>query len=150
MSRGQVMVTLAESQEAHTASVSFAGDQTYGEIYRMFHAAINQAPTWTQEGTWSTDIANGSQSLTLLAQDLIAISPFQKYGSLSNAAFVAQVWSNATGNAPDPNQQSWINQLTNGSSRATVLMGIADSLVSRDATAAATHANWVSIPAASS
>jgi Domain of unknown function (DUF4214) len=148
VSRGAVMVTIAASQEAHTASVSFAGDQTYGEVYRLFQAALDQGATWAQEANWSSAIANGSQSLAQLAQDLISSSSFvQKYGSLSNTAFVTTMWNNATHGAPDPDQQSWINALTNGSSRGTVLMGIADSLASRDATAAATHANWVFIPA---
>ena len=68
----------------------------------------------------------------------------QKYGTLSPPDFVATLYQNALGRAPDAaGEQVWVNAMNNGMTRAQVLLGFSDSTENRIATASATHDAWV-------
>jgi len=73
-----------------------------------------------------------------------------KYGSLTNAQFVTQLYSNILDRAPDPGDYaSWMAELSAGQSREHVLVGFADSAeaisnaVNGFVGQSGTHAAWL-------
>jgi hypothetical protein len=148
VSRGTVVLGFAESQEYEADTISTAGDVNNAELYRLYQAALDRAPDAGGQSYWSSALANGATP-TQVAQDFINSPEFQKdYGALTASEFVSTLYQNALHRAADPGGlQFWTSQLQQGSSEASVLVGIADSQESRTLTASATHANWVFIPA---
>jgi hypothetical protein len=146
-SRGSVLVGFAESQENKADTISSAGDQDNGEVYRLYQTTLDRAPDTAGLNSWSEALGSGTP-LTQIAQNFMNSTEFQqKYGGLSASDFVSTLYENALGRAADPaGLQAWTNILQQGGSEASVVIGFSDSLENRLNTAAATHANWVFIP----
>jgi hypothetical protein len=147
-SRGTVVLGFAESQEYEAKTVSTAGDNDNGEIYRLYGAALGRTPDPTGQAYWSSELAAG-EAVTQVAQGFVSSIEFQQdYGKLSVSDFVTALYQNVLHRAPDPaGLQAWTSALQGGASEASVVVGFSDSLEYRAATAGATHANWVFIPA---
>jgi hypothetical protein len=149
-SRGAVAMAIAESAEAKNDSLSTAGDNNNGEIYRLYETAFARAPEFGGLSFWSSVLASGA-TVQQVADGIAALPEFQTtYGAMTPADFVAAMYQNALGRVPSPAEaQAWVNALNSGTSKASLLVGFADSLESRERTAGATHANWVFAPAPS-
>lgn len=147
MSRGTVALGFAESQEYEADTLSTAGDNDNGEIYRLYGAAFGRTPDAPGQAFWSAALGAGA-TITQIAQSFVGSAEFQAdYGGLGVDAFVTALYHNALGRAPDAaGLQAWTNALNGGASEASVLVGFSDSLENRVNTASATHANWVFIP----
>jgi hypothetical protein len=148
LSRGAVLVDFAESQEYEGDTISTAGDPNNAEVFRVYNAALGRAPDAGGQAAWSSFLANGGTP-TQIAQGLVSSPEFmQDFGSLNDSDFVSLSYKNVLHRAADAaGAMSWTNALQQGDSRASVVVGFADSTENRALTAGATHANWVFIPA---
>ena len=146
--RGSVVLGFAQSPENQAKTLSTAGDKDNAEAFRLYQAALDRAPDDAGQTFWSNALRNGATPAQL-AQGFINSPEFQqKYGSLGASDFVAQLYENVLHRPGDAaGQQFWTNSLQQGASQASVLVGFSDSAENRMQTAAATHANWVFIPA---
>jgi len=148
VSRGEVLLSFAESPENEANTISAAGDQNNAEAYRLYQAAFNRVPDAPGETYWSAVLANGATP-TQVAQDFVSSAEFQSdfAAATTPSAFVTQLYENVLDRAPDaPGLSYWTGVLQHGASQATVLLAFSDCLENRIDTAAATHANWVFIP----
>jgi Domain of unknown function (DUF4214) len=102
---------------------------TAENVARLYGAALDRAPDAGGLEAWTGAVDNGTLSLTTVANDFTASPEFiQDYGSLSDAAFVNQLYENVLGRPADAaGAQGWDNALASGMSRGTVLMGFAES-----------------------
>jgi hypothetical protein len=148
MSRGEVTVSFAESQEEKADTVATAGDAGNAEVYRLYQTTFNRPADLAGETFWSSALAGGV-TLSQIAQDFVGSAEFQQiYGALTTGDFVATLYRNALHRPADATGlQAWTNALRQGVGQANVIAGFSDSLESRVQTAGATHANWVFIPA---
>ncbi|HEY4042057.1 MAG TPA: DUF4214 domain-containing protein [Rhodopila sp.] len=147
VSRGSVIIGFAESAEYEARTVSTAGDVDNAEIYRLYQTAFDRTPDAAGLAYWSSILASGA-SPTQVAQGFVKSAEFQReYGAMSVGDFVSATYQNALHRSPDAaGYQSWISALEGGTSEASVVVGLSDSLESRARTASATHANWVFVP----
>jgi hypothetical protein len=143
-SRGGALLAFSDSQENHRQTLPIAGSRNDAEATRLYQAAFNRSPDSAGLAFWSGRL---SQSATVdqVAQGFVDSPEFTAaYGTLGSAGFVAQLYANVLHRAPDATgQQSWLNILAGGGTRAQVLAGFADSNENRIATAGATHDAWV-------
>ncbi|MFT4080223.1 DUF4214 domain-containing protein [Rhodomicrobium sp.] len=110
----------------HTADSQTASDM----VRRLYDTTLARSADASGLSTYSTAILNGSKTEVQVANALITSSEFtSKYGTLSNSAFVTQLFQNAVGRAPTSAESTfWTNALNAGSvSRADFVVGIAES-----------------------
>src|SRR5262249_23194353 len=110
----------------HTTNSQIAGEI----IRRLYDAALNRLPSEAEIATQSQKILSGTKTEAQVAADILALPEFTNtFGTLSNAAFVAQIFTNALGRAPTASESSfWSAALTAGSvSRADFLDGMAEA-----------------------
>jgi hypothetical protein len=71
-------------------------------VVRMYYATLNRAPDKTGLEYWLTKIRNKSATFTKMADQFMASNEFKnKYGSLSNAAFVKAMYPQVFERQPD-------------------------------------------------
>ncbi len=143
-SRGDALLAFSDSQENHRQTLPIAGSQSDAEATRLYQAAFNRSPDSAGLAYWSGQLSQGA-AVAQVAQGFTGSREFAAaYGALDPAGFVAQLYANVLHRAPDAaGQQSWLNILAIGGSRAQVLAGFADSNENRIATAGMTHDAWV-------
>ena len=143
-SRGDALLAFSNSQENHRQTLPIAGSQNDAEATRLYQAAFNRSPDAAGLAYWSGQLSQGS-TVAQVAQGFVDSREFAAaYGALDSAGFVAQLYANVLHRAPDAaGQQSWLNTLASGGTRAQVLAGFAESNENRIATAGATHDAWV-------
>ena len=110
----------------HATDKQVAGDI----IRRLYDAALDRAATSSEVTTQSQKILGSTKTEAQVAADILALPEFsQKYGTLTNTAFVNQIFLNALGRTPTSSESSfWTSALTAGTvSRADLLDGIAQS-----------------------
>ena len=141
--RGEVLLNFAESPESRTKMLSIAGDKNDAEAARLYQA-LGRTPDQSGQSFWSSALANGTTS-SQVAQGFISSPEFaQQYGGLNEADFISALYQNVLHRAPDAaGSQFWAGTLQPGDSRASVLVGFADSMENRMQTAGATHDGWV-------
>jgi hypothetical protein len=145
--RGDVLTAFSQSPEFESDTLSTGGTTNNAEAYRLYVAALNRIPDAAGEAYWSSQLANGATP-TQVAQGFVNSPEFQQdYGTMSPSDFVAALYQNVLHRAGDPGgEEYWTNQLKQGVSQASVVVGFSDSIENMAQTAAATHANWVFIP----
>jgi trimeric autotransporter adhesin len=126
------MITNNTNSVEATLSKDHATDkQIAGDIVRrLYDAALDRAATASEVSTQSQKILAGTRTEAELAADILALPEFaSKYGTLSNTAFVTQIFQNAIGRAPSSAESSfWTSALNAGTvTRADLLDGIAQS-----------------------
>ena len=101
---------------------------TAGEVYRLYGAALGRAPDPVGLAGW-THALNAGTSLQSVANSFVTSAEFQNvYGSLSDTAFVTLLYANVLHRLPDPGGlNGWLGALSQGVSRAEVLMGFSQS-----------------------
>ena len=110
----------------HTTDKQIAGDM----VRRLYDTALDRSADAAGLAANSAALLNGTQTEFQVAATLITSAEFtSKYGTLSNTAFVAQMFQNAIGRAPTAAESlAWTSALTAGTvSRADLVVGIAES-----------------------
>jgi hypothetical protein len=135
-SRGAVAAGIASSDEAKAVNdftvSAFVTDVVQadhlGEVVRLYDAALDRDPDLPGAEGWLDQLDAGA-SLEAVAAAFIGSSEFEaKFGTLDNTAFVTQIFNNALDRAPDAGGlAAWVGALNGGASRASVLVGIAES-----------------------
>lgn len=145
-SRGSIALQFAESSNNVQQTLSYSGDPTYGELDRLYQTTLGRAPDAGGLQSFTT-LAQSGASLQEIANDFIGSTEYKNdFGNLSNSSYVTNLYKDGLGRSPDAaGLQSWLDALNSGASRATVALGISDSLESRLDTATATHDSWVFI-----
>ena len=98
-------------------------------IARIYLAAFGRPPDLDGLQSYTAQVDGGTLSLAQVAATAPSSYEFQaRYGSLSNADFVTQLYKNADGRTPDPGGlAAYTNTLDAGTSRGAVLLDIAES-----------------------
>jgi hypothetical protein len=129
VSRGQVMIGFSESDEFISRTGTY-GRQTVSEadVYRLYVAAFLRFPDSAGYSYWVAARNSGS-SLEAMADAFIGSTEFsQRYGALPNDQFVRLIYLNVLGREPDAGGNAyWVGQLNGGTSRASMLVGFAQS-----------------------
>ncbi|MFP5392398.1 MAG: DUF4214 domain-containing protein, partial [Gammaproteobacteria bacterium] len=110
-------------------------------IFRLYQAAFNRAPLPKGLGFWTAAYSGANVSIDHIAGQFVDSPEFQgKYGALSNAEFVTQLFQNILHRAPRPEGfKFWLTPLEAGViTRAHLLAQISESDENKAGTAAAT------------
>ena len=101
---------------------------TAGEVYRLYGAALGRAPDPEGLAGW-THALNAGESLQAAANSFVTSAEFQNvYGSLTDTQFVTLLYANVLHRLPDPGGlNGWLGSLSQGVSRAQVLLGFSQS-----------------------
>lgn len=99
-----------------------------GEAYRIYQTAFDRAPDIKGLGYWINTLDNGS-TLNSVANVFVNSQEFvTKYGSLTNEAFVSQMYLNGLHRPADTDGQTfWTTQLNNGMTRSTLVTEFSES-----------------------
>ena len=100
-----------------------------GDVARLYLAGLGRAPDVTGLLGWTAQIDDAHASLSAVASSFATSPEFiQDYGSLSNAAFVNQLYEAVLGRTADAaGAQDWDGLLASGASRGMVALGFAES-----------------------
>ncbi len=143
-SRGQVLLSFANSDETRALVSGVAGDVNDAQVARLYQAAFGHAPNVGGDFYWSDLMRQGATPSAIAGAFLASSEHAQIYGSSSDQDFVSSLYQNALDRSADRGGLAyWSAQLAGGASRADVMIGFADSMENRTVTASATHANWV-------
>lgn len=144
VSEGAVLIDFSDSFEYRIDNQSTIGDKDISEVYRLYQAAFNQTPDTTGLESWVSLLDTGTSDLKV-AQDMTATPEFQSlFAGLSASAEINLLYQNVFHAAGDPSGSSyWVRQIQDGASMGQVLVGFADSVQNRIATASVTHDAWV-------
>ena len=110
--------------------VAFDTDGTAGEAYRLYQAAFDRAPDRGGLGFWITKLDAGLLNLANVSQLFIDSAEFSsRYGNLSNAQFVNQLYLNVLHRLPDAEGLAfWVNHMDRGAlARNEVLVEFSES-----------------------
>ena len=109
-------------------STEFQGDVS--PVVRLYFGTFLRIPDYGGVTYWVSQKKTGAQTLSEIAQ-YFATSPefIQRYGSLSNSAYVAQLYQNILQRQPSPSETAyWAGQLdTSAMTRGGVLLAFTDS-----------------------
>lgn len=93
-------------------------------VVRLYYGIFNRAPDRTGLQYWANKLKNNSISITEMARQFMGSSEFKnKYGTLSDEAFVKAMYPQVFGRNPDPAGLTyWTNKLKNKSVTRQALM----------------------------
>ena len=99
-----------------------------GFVYRLYRATLDREPDEAGLTDWVTQLLNGVATETVAAR-FVASAEFEaSYGSAGPIGFVAQLYRNVLGREGAPEEiLSWASKLTQGTSRAEVVLGFSES-----------------------
>ncbi len=126
--RGQVMTGFSESPEYITKTKTVAPNTTQqGEISRLYKAYFLRAPDSAGLTYWLG--VRETSSLETISQSFANSPEFkQRYGNLTNTAFVNLIYKNVLNRTPDNTGKThWTNQLNKGTTRGQVMTGFSES-----------------------
>lgn len=124
--RGEMMIGFSESSEFIDSSAAALYDfDSNGPIARLYQAYFLRAPDAGGLEFWSSQ----NMPLDTISEAFADSDEFASlYGTLSNQAFVEQVYLNVMGRAPDAGGQSfWTAQLYDGMRRGSVMLNFSES-----------------------
>src|SRR6185312_6012072 len=102
---------------------------TAGQVYRIYEATLGRAPDEEGLTNWVHALNNGT-SLQSVVDGFVGSQEFQAtYGSnLGNYAFLILLYENVLHRGPDPTGAfNWLTAMTNGETRAQVVLGFSES-----------------------
>jgi uncharacterized protein YkwD len=136
MTRAEVVAGFAGSQEfiARTRDEAdrFAAQadpaQWVDDVFGLYRALLGRDPDDGGLVAWSGELARGSSYLDIVER-FIASPEFQTvYGAQDDAGFIALLYGNVLGRAPDPmGLESWTGRLEAGAARAEIVGGFLQS-----------------------
>ena len=99
------------------------------DVARLYLAALDRQPDLGGLEYWTAQIDDLHVPLSAIANDFASSPEFiQDYGTLSNSAFVSQLYQNVLDRPADPSGlQYWESVLGQGASRGQVLLGFSQS-----------------------
>jgi hypothetical protein len=118
----------------------FGPDSSGAAVYRLYLAALGRPADAIGLGEAAAALEAGAASTRAVAAALVASPEFAgRYGAPDNAGFVALLYQNVLGRAPDAAGLTfWLGGLDNGAlGRADVVLGLSESAEFRAATAPA-------------
>jgi uncharacterized protein YkwD len=115
-------------------------------VTRLYYAAFLRHPDAGGLTYWIR-ARQGGRSLQSIATSFASSTEFRsRYGSLSDAGFVDQVYRNVLGRAPDASGATfWEGRLAAGDTRGEVLVGFSESAEHVRSTAAKVTVSWAFI-----
>jgi uncharacterized protein YkwD len=98
-------------------------------VYRLYRAYFLRAPDTAGHAYWAEEYASGRRPLVAISESFARSGEFvARYGSLTQAQFVALVYRNVLGRAPDKaGEDHWVQRLRGGTSRGAVMVGFSES-----------------------
>ena len=119
-SRRPIFLYFSLSQEA----------EALAKVQRLYATLLDRAPNSVESQTWLQYYTTSGLNTTALAKSILSSTEFsQKYGSLTNAEFVEQIYQNALGrDATMAELSSWLTQLSAGTAtQAGVAEAVSES-----------------------
>lgn len=134
LSRTDLLVGFSESAEHRALTSStlneglWVADNQALVIARLYDATFDRLPDAGGLAVWTDQLKAGA-SLFAIAGTFAASAEFKaRYGSLSNQAFVEQLYRFTLDRAGDPDGiRTWVDHLNAGASRASVLATFSES-----------------------
>ncbi|MFZ4626474.1 MAG: DUF4214 domain-containing protein [Rhodoferax sp.] len=119
LNRSQVAVLFLDSPEFQAGT---------GAIARLYFGALSRLPDAAGMTYWMDQQHSGT-SISQIASSFAASPEFTAmYGAMSNSAFVESQYQNVLGRSATAQEQTqWSTQLTAGTSRGAVLLGLTES-----------------------
>jgi Ca2+-binding RTX toxin-like protein len=132
---GTLLSTIQGAGNLAVQTVSLPGGQssvdlgTVGDLSRLYEGVLGRAADAAGLQYWTNQVNNSGLTLTTVADDILASPEYaQRYGSLSDAAFVNQLYENSFSRPADAGGlQYWVSQLAAGADRGTVAQAFAQS-----------------------
>ena len=134
--RAQTLVGFSESREfvnnTDAAATQFTQARSAAgwsdDVYRLYSATFDRAPDWDGFDAWTEKLANCT-TFTQAVLGFVNSKEFQTtYGDLDNKAFFELLYNNVLDRPSDAaGQQSWLNALSTGSSRADMVKAFVQS-----------------------
>ena len=134
--RAQVLTGFSESAEHQTKLLdplagyltSVAKDEHVGQVFRLYDTALDRGPDQGGFTSWVKALDEG-QILSQIAVGFLGSAEFTgKYGNLSNGDYVERLYNNVLDrNSDEGGKASWVQQLENGTSRASVAISFSES-----------------------
>ena len=122
-------VTPVPKANSNPQAIDVAPTALDGQIARLYQAYFLRAPDASGFRFWKNERASGTTAIEI--SEFFSGSPEfrQRYGQLSNAAFVNLIYRNVLQRSPDRSGfDFWVNALNSGSlSRGEVMLGFSDS-----------------------
>ncbi len=145
-SRGQVLLSIAESPEARVHSQAVAGNANDATVSRLYEAIDARAPDPGGLAAYGGAL-DGGQGVAQIAAAMLASPEYAaRFGAPSDTAFVTELYGNLLGRAPDAGGLAgYTAALAGGESRAQLVAGFVASDEARLATAGVTHLGYVSL-----
>jgi hypothetical protein len=121
-------------------SVTYDNNGLAGQLYRLYQAAFGRTPDVEGLGYWKNALEKNGLTLNQVGVEFLASGESKTlYGAQSDdAVFVERLYQNVLHRSADASGANyWTNNLKSGMKRADVLLGFADSIENRTATATA-------------
>ncbi len=123
--------TLVSGSNTYTTTLNLAAENRFLEVAsRLFDTFLDRDMYQYEKETLVRYIADGVLNQTQLANDIFVSTEFStKYGTLSNAAFVSQIYDNTLGRMPTTGEfQSALSTLSGGASaRVALCLALSES-----------------------
>ena len=99
------------------------------QVYRLYQATLGRAPDTAGHAGWTAALIEKQTDLGTVAGGFVGSQEFQNtYGALDNRGFVTLLYQNVLGRAPSGAEVTgWLNAMTQGTSRAGVVVGFSES-----------------------
>lgn len=99
------------------------------QLYRLYEATLGREPDKGGLQSWTQALGEGDASLNDVAGAFVNSAEFSAaYGPLDDEDFVSLLYWNVLGRAPDAGGlASWLDQLDDGASRQSVVLGLSES-----------------------
>jgi Ca2+-binding RTX toxin-like protein len=143
ISRADLALSLAESAEHYAVgNTHVTTNVTLGQflhstdkaiareaIERLYNVMLDRYPSSAEANARTVALTTGTKSKYQIAAEVLASSTFSAlYGSLSNDAFVSQMFQNAFGRRPEAAElQFWSGALSAGTSRADIVVALSSN-----------------------
>lgn len=137
--RAEVVLGFSESDEfasttsnvanAYASALETRHETSFmDDVFRLYQATLDREPD--EEGllAWTAQLADGRDYLSIVSGFTNSAEFVSTYGSLTDDAFVNQLYLNVLNRSADPDgQQNWLNAIRNGDTREQVVQGFAQS-----------------------
>jgi hypothetical protein len=103
--------------------------QIHSQVYRLYGATLGRQPDAAGLVGWVDAINAGSITLIQAAGGFVDSAEFKStYGALNNGQFIDLLYKNVLGRPADPGGfATWTGELARGATRASVVLGFAES-----------------------
>ncbi|WP_426574912.1 DUF4214 domain-containing protein [Aquihabitans sp. McL0605] len=134
---GAIGVTVGRHEPRAEALAAYYDPATsQGSIYRLYRAYMLREPDQAGFTYWRSANLRGT-TLAKISESFARSSEFtNRYGKLTNGAFIDRVYANVLGRPPDGTGRTyWLGRLDKGLARGTVMLSFSDSSEYKRATA---------------